>query len=131
VSLPDILDYTTLKQLHVGCAAASGALFVTRGTLMLAAPGALGARWARILPHLVDTILLAAALGMLWAARINPFAAPWLLAKLAALVLYVGLGTVALKRGRTRGVRLTAWLAALAVFAYIVAVAVTKNPLPL
>lgn len=124
-------DYLTLKQLHIACAAASGGLFVLRGVLMLARPAALQARWARIIPHLVDTVLLAAALGMLWLARLNPAEAPWLLAKIAALVLYIGLGTVALKRGRTRGMRLAAWLLALAVFAYIVAVAIGKNPWPL
>ena len=111
--------------------AATGVLFVVRGGLMLAKPGALRARWARILPHVIDTVLLAAALGMLWLARLNPADAPWLLAKIAALVLYVGLGTVALKRGRTRSTRVVFWILAMVVFAYIVAVALTKDPWPL
>ena len=50
--------------------------------------------------------------------------------KLLALLLYIVLGMVALKRGRTRTVRILAWLAALGVFVYIVAVAVSRNPLP-
>ena len=127
----NLLDYALLKQAHVACATATGVLFVVRGGLMLAMPGALRARWARILPHVIDTALLAAALGMLWLARLNPADAPWLLAKIAALVVYVGLGTVALKRGRTRCARVAAWVLALAVFAYIVAVALTKDPWPL
>jgi uncharacterized membrane protein SirB2 len=126
-----VLDYALLKQVHVACAAGTGVLFVVRGGLMLAMPGALRSRWARILPHVIDTVLLAAALGMLWLARLNPADAPWLLAKITALVVYVGLGTIALKRGRTRGARLAAWILALAVFAYIVAVALSKKPWPL
>ena len=126
-----VLDYALLKQVHLACAAGTCVLFVVRGGLMLARPGALRYRWARILPHVIDTVLLAAALGMLWLARLNPADAPWLLAKITALVVYVGLGTIALKRGRTRGARLAAWILALAVFAYIVAVALSKDPWPL
>jgi uncharacterized membrane protein SirB2 len=47
-----------------------------------------------------------------------------------AIGLYIGLGMIALRRGKTRGVRLLAWLAALATFAYIVAVALTRNATP-
>ena len=54
----------------------------------------------------------------------------WLTAKVVGLLFYIGLGTVALKRGRTRRARIAAWLAAQAVFFYIVAVALTRNPLP-
>ena len=129
--LTAVLDYALLKQAHVACAAATGLLFVARGGLMLARPGALRARWLRVLPHLIDTALLAAALGMLWLARLNPVDAPWLLAKIVALLIYVALGTVALKRGRTLGTRVAAWVLALAVFGYIVAVALAKDPWPL
>lgn len=98
---------------------------------MLWRPDALRASWARITPHVVDTVLLVAAIGMLVTGRINPLDAPWLLAKIGALLVYIGLGTVALKRGRTRGVRLGAWLGALAVLLYIVSVALTKQVWPL
>jgi uncharacterized membrane protein SirB2 len=59
-----------------------------------------------------------------------PLAETWLTAKVIALVLYIALGTVALRPGRTKSVRITAWIMAQAVFAYIVAAAVTRNPLP-
>lgn len=62
--------------------------------------------------------------------RFDPLAAPWLAAKIAALVLYIVLGTIALRRGRTCKARVTAFVAALAVFGYIVAVALTRTPLP-
>ena len=54
----------------------------------------------------------------------------WLTAKFFALILYIVLGTIALKRGKTRGQRIAAWIAALLVFGYMVAVAVTHDPFP-
>lgn len=125
-----MFDYANLKVLHVACVVASATLFFTRGVLMLAAPAALQARWARIVPHLVDTLLLAAAVGMLVVERIDPLDSSWLTAKLVGLLLYVGLGTVALKRGRTRATRTVAWLLALSVLFYIVSVALAKRPWP-
>jgi uncharacterized membrane protein SirB2 len=59
-----------------------------------------------------------------------PFVFPWLTAKVLALVVYILLGSVALKRGKSLAIRATAYVAALLVFGYIVAVALTKNPLP-
>jgi uncharacterized membrane protein SirB2 len=125
------MSYLALKHLHLVCVGLSAALFFLRGLLMLGRPEALLARWARVLPHVVDTVLLTAAIGLLVVGQINPLAQPWLLAKIGALLVYIGLGTVALKRGRTRGVRLGAWLAALAVLLYIVVVAMTKQVWPL
>jgi uncharacterized membrane protein SirB2 len=61
--------------------------------------------------------------------RLAPSDAPWLLAKIVGLVVYVGLGVVALRPGGSRTVRASAWLAALAVVAWIVSVAMTKSPL--
>ena len=125
------MSYLAFKHLHLTCVGLSAALFFVRGLLMLWRPDALRASWARITPHVVDTVLLVAAIGMLVTGRINPLDDPWLLAKIGALLVYIGLGTVALKRGRTRGVRLGAWLGALAVLLYIVSVALTKPVWPL
>lgn len=87
-------------------------------------------RWVRVVPHVVDTTLLASAIAMAVMTRQYPFVAGWLTAKLLALVGYIGLGMIALKHGKTRSVRVAAWISAQAVFFYIVAVAVTRNPLP-
>lgn len=123
------MEYATLKALHVGSVATSYALFVLRGVWMMRDSPLLAARWVKVTPHVVDTVLLVSAIMLAVASRQYPLAAPWLTAKVAALVIYIGLGTVALKRGRTRGVRIAAWIAAQAVFGYIVMVAVTRNPL--
>lgn len=124
------MDYLSLKHFHMGCAAASGALFLLRGAWMLRASPALQQRWVKIAPHLIDTALLVSAITLaVWSGQ-SPGKHPWLMAKLCALVAYIVLGTIALKRGKTLAVRATAFVAALLVFAYIVAVAVTRQPWP-
>lgn len=122
--------YLTLKSLHVGCVAVSYALFLLRGIWMMRRPERLRLRWVRTLPHVVDTVLLGSAVAMALMIRQYPFVAVWLTAKLLALLLYIVLGSIALKRGRTPNQRIAAWFAAQAVFFYIVAVALTRNPLP-
>lgn len=120
--------YALLKTVHVASAALSISLFALRGGWMV-----LDSRWlywrpVRIVPHVVDTVLLASAIGLVIMLGQYPFAQPWLTAKVCALVVYIALGTVALKRGRTKGIRVVALLAALLVFVYIVSVAVTRSP---
>lgn len=123
------MSYYALKHIHMTFAVLSGALFLVRGLWMLADSGYLQQRWVKIAPHAIDTLLLASAIGLaVWSSQ-YPGQSPWLTAKLVALVAYIGLGTVALKRGRTRQVRVLAFAGALACFGYILAVAVTKNPL--
>jgi uncharacterized membrane protein SirB2 len=124
------IDYAILKLIHVGCVAISYALFVLRGAWMLLESHRLGQRWVRIAPHVVDTALLASAIAMAVTIHQYPLVAGWLTAKVVALAGYIALGMIALRSGRTRGVRITAWLAAQAVFFYIVCVALTRDPLP-
>ena len=124
------IDYPILKMIHVTCVVASYALFFVRGVWMFLGSPWLHKRWVRIVPHLIDTGLLASAIAMAVAIRQYPFSADWLSAKLLALIGYIVLGMVALRFARTRRTRLAAWLAAQPVFFYIVAVAVTRNPLP-
>jgi uncharacterized membrane protein SirB2 len=120
--------YSLLKSAHVSAVVLSGLGFVLRYTL--ARPGTASARTAlvRIAPHVVDATLLATAIGLAWLLRANPLATPWLGAKLIGLALYIVFGTIALKRGRTPGVRAGAFVAAVACYSYIVSVALTKDP---
>jgi uncharacterized membrane protein SirB2 len=124
------MDYSLLKQLHLATIAVSLALFLLRGAWMIADSPRLRARWVRIVPHVNDTLLLASGIGLAVMIQQYPLVDGWLTAKLAALLLYIVLGTLALKRGRTRGQRIAAWLAALAVFGYMLAVARTHTPFP-
>ena len=85
-------------------------------------------RAVKIVPHVVDTVLLASAIALAVMIGQYPFTASWLTAKLIGLIFYIALGTLALRRAPTRRGRVTAWIVAQLVFFYIVAVAVTKDP---
>jgi uncharacterized membrane protein SirB2 len=86
-------------------------------------------KWVKILPPVIDTVLLASAIAQTIKISQYPFVQGWLTAKVLALVIYIALGMVALTYGRTKNIRITAWLGALFCFAYIVSVALTRNPL--
>lgn len=87
-------------------------------------------RWVKIAPHIVDTALILSAIALAWQLGISPFTTPWLAAKIVALLLYIAIGMIALKLGKTKRIRLIAWLTAQLVFFYIAGVAVTHDPLP-
>ena len=124
------MGYSLLKQLHLTTIAVTLALFVLRGIWMMTAPARLQSRWVRILPHVNDTLLLASGIALAVRLQQYPFVQSWLTAKFFALILYIVLGTYALKRGQTQRQRIAAWIAALLVFAYMVAVALTHSPAP-
>ena len=122
-----MIGYLAVKHLHMTCAALSGSFFAVRGIWMMLDSALLQRRWVRIAPHIIDTVLLGSALTMVVWSHQYPFVEPWLTAKLLALLLYIILGTVALKRGKTKTVRIAAYAGALATFGYIVAVALTRH----
>ncbi len=119
-----------VRLIHVAAAVVSIAGFIVRGGWMLAGSPRLNRRWVRIAPHVVDSVLFGAGVWLMVATARYPDAHPWLAIKLAAVVVYILLGMVALRFGRTRGMRVTAGVAAIAVFAYVAAVALTRSPLP-
>lgn len=119
--------YLTLKLSHVILAVATLSGFVLRGYWMIVESSLLDNRATRIAPHLIDTLFLATGIGMLLAIPLNPFTQPWLVAKFGGLMLYVLFGTLAIKRGSSQVVRIAAFIAALATFAYIVGVGLTRS----
>ncbi len=120
--------YLAVKYLHVACVIVSITGFFLRGWLSFADSPVMDRRWLKWAPHVNDTVLLAAAIGLAVMSEQYPLAQSWLTAKIAGLLAYILLGMLALKPGRPRGVRIAAWLAALVVFAYVVAVALTRDP---
>jgi uncharacterized membrane protein SirB2 len=122
--------YSLLKQLHLATLAVTLALFILRGIWMMAASPRLQARWVRIVPHVNDALLLASGTSLAVLIQQYPLVNSWLTAKFFALIAYIVLGTLALKRGKTRPQRIIAWFAALLVFGYMVAVAIAHDPLP-
>ncbi|GMV56210.1 MAG: hypothetical protein AMXMBFR6_20150 [Betaproteobacteria bacterium] len=122
------MDYVTLKLVHQGAVGLSIFGFLLRCTALLSGASWVRGKPARTLPHVLDTVLLASALGLAWTLGLNPATTPWLLAKIIGLVVYVALGMVALKPGWSRRTRGIACLAALACYLQIAATAITKDP---
>ncbi len=122
--------YLALKHLHLTAVALSFTLFALRAFWMLRESPQLQQRWVKIVPHIIDTVLLVSALSLAWMLQQYPFVDSWLTAKVLALLAYIGLGTVALKRGRTRKIRIMALAGAVLSAAYIVSVALSHQPFP-
>lgn len=121
-------SFLTLRAIHMTCAGLSIAGFVLRWIWMLTDSRFLAARPTKILPHVIDTLLLASAVALVAIIGFSANAA-WLGAKIAGLVVYIVLGTLALKRGRTKGARAVYGVLAIVVFAYIASVARSHDPL--
>ncbi|HES76688.1 MAG TPA: regulator SirB [bacterium] len=106
-------------------------LFSLRGYWMLRECPALQARWVKIAPHIIDTMLLLTALWAAWILFWSHGSHPtFMTVKIIGLIVYIGLGIVALKRGKTKAIRLTAFIAALCVYAYLMAVGITMRAVP-
>lgn len=120
--------YLLLKHLHVSCVALSGLGFMLRGGLMLVDSPLRQRRFFRIAPHVVDSLLLSSALALTVVVGQYPFVNGWLTAKLLGLLLYIVLGSVALKFGRSLTMRAICLFLALIVFGYIVSVALRHHP---
>lgn len=119
------------KHIHVTCVILTFIFFFIRGLWMIVDSDLLQRKWTRWVPPVIDTTLLASAIVLAISFRQYPFVQPWLTAKVVALLFYIGLGMLALTHGKTRQIRISSWFAAQVCFIYIVAVALTKNPLVL
>lgn len=117
----------TIKLVHIVCAYLTGAGFLLRGVWALADNPLSQHRLTKVVPHIIDTLLLLAALGMLYSWSISLPANPWLVAKIFALLVYIGFGLLMLRWGQTTRARLFGMLGGVATYAYIVAVAHSKS----
>ncbi len=122
------MDYSTIKLIHQTAVTLSLTGFFVRGAGSLAGAKWITSRPAKTLPHLVDTVLLASAITLAWMLQLNPLQAPWLMAKIIGLLAYIGLGVVAMRATLPRRTRALAWIGAVATAAWIVSVAITKQP---
>lgn len=120
------MNYFAIKHIHVTFAVLSILFFVIRAYWSISGSALLQVRVVKILPHVIDTVLLVA--GVILAAMIGP-SQPWILAKIIALILYIGVGTFAIKRGKTPRSRLIATLISIAIFMYIVGAAFRHSPM--
>lgn len=127
MNLPEL--YPLARTMHISLVLTSGALFAARGVAVL-----LGARWAMVplvrrLSYTIDTALLGAALLLLAILDINPFTVGWLSTKIGLLLLYIVLGTLALKRAPTVRLRKASLVAALLCYGFMLSVAVAHQPM--
>lgn len=119
-----------LKYVHVTCAVLTITGYFVRGVWMIRESPLLQNTWVKVVPHIVDTTLLGSAILLAARLRLYPFDHGWLTAKVLALIAYIAIGAIGLKYGKTKKIRVTAWIGALAIFAYIVLVALTREVLP-
>lgn len=120
--------YQLIKHLHITFVVLSLALFCLRAGWSVQGSALLQQRWVKIAPHVIDSLLLAFGIWLMVILQLG-FDQPWLWAKWVGLVAYIGLGTFAIKRGKTGLARFGFALAAIVVFTYIVGCAISKTPL--
>ncbi|NOZ10332.1 MAG: SirB2 family protein [Gammaproteobacteria bacterium] len=115
-----------LLAIHISCAVITIVGFNLRGVWMFVGSRYLQLRWVKIAPHIIDTVLLLSAVGLMLKIEQYPVVDDWLSAKVVGLVAYILLGIISL-RGSSKSVRVVAWLGANAAFFYIVSVALTRQ----
>ena len=116
-----------ILKIHVLTVILSISGFIFRGFLLFSGSPMMKKKWIKIAPHVNDTILLISAITLVFQRNLFPTEQPWLMAKIIGLLVYIGLGMVAFRFGKTRNQRMLAWLGAIVVFAYIIGLAVTKQ----
>lgn len=121
--------FAYLKLVHVSCAIVSISGFALRGYWRISDNPLREHKVTRLLPHVVDTLLLGTAIGMLVVWQLSPLALPWVTAKIVALLVYIGLGMVVMRFARSRRGRVIAYVMALFTACYIVSVACTRSAL--
>jgi uncharacterized membrane protein SirB2 len=123
-----VQHYLQIRFIHVTCVALSGALFTVRGVMRLADVPLANHRSLRLASYVIDTTLLTAAVGLMLIIHQYPLANSWLTAKVLLLVLYIGLGTMALKYGRSGRERGLTFGAALLTYTVIIGIAIAHHP---
>lgn len=121
------MSFTVVKIIHIISVVLSYILFSLRGIWMMQESHFLKQRWVKILPHIIDTILLISAITLVTMIQQYPGFNVWISAKIGGLFLYIILGMTALRFGKTKKIKIISWILAQIIFFYIVLVAITKN----
>ena len=119
--------YTFLKIIHMSFAMISILGFLGRGILKINESPLVEKKLVKVLPHVIDTVLLASAIALVVMSGQYPWVAPWVGAKVLGLIVYIGLGVVVMRTAKTRQARIIAFALALVTAAYILMVASTKT----
>ena len=120
--------YAILKHSHLLIITLAFIAFFIRGILMMQNSSTANHKIFKIAPHVLYILLIGTGIGLAVLQNFSPMQQPWLLAKIIALFVYITLGVMAFKY-HNLAVRKALWLLALIVFAFMVSVANSKNPL--
>ncbi len=118
--------YPAIKHLHMTLAMISLLGFLLRGFWMIKESPMLQLKPVKILPHIVDTFLLASAIVLVVITGFYPWVAMWVSVKIILLVAYIIIGTIALKRGKTKTIRVIAFIVSILIFLSIYGIAFHK-----
>ncbi|HEY9032653.1 MAG TPA: SirB2 family protein [Pseudomonadales bacterium] len=121
--------YMALKHTHMLCAVISIAFFALRGIWAFQGSSLLQKPWVRISPHIIDTVFLASAIGLVIVLQQYPFVSLWVTVKLLGLAGYIVLGFLTLKKAANNGQRAVFFVLALLLYGYIAGVARSKDAL--
>ncbi len=119
--------YTFIKIIHMSFAMISILGFLVRGILKINESPLVEKKLVKVLPHVIDTVLLVSAIILVVMSGQYPWVAPWVGAKMLGLIVYIGLGVVVMRTAKTRQARIIAFALALVTAAYILMVASTKT----
>ena len=118
--------YTTIKIIHMSSALLSFIGFFIRGIFMIKESELMQAKFTKIAPHIIDTILLVSAIVLATLSSQYPITHNWLSVKVIGLLIYIGLGLWAFRFGKTKSQKIIGWASALTVFILIAITAITK-----
>lgn len=123
------MNFLFLKYLHLVTVAASFALFFVRGIWVLRSYPDSEEKWVRVLPHVVDAVLVLSAVAMLAVSPLKGWPGNWLTVKLALIVVYVAFSLYLFGRARAFATRILVFVPALLIFLLVTTIAVMRNPL--
>ncbi len=117
------------KHLHMTLAVLSISLFTLRFIWLLANSEKLQAKWVKITPHIIDTLLLSLGVVMAVQYSMNPLEQLWLGEKLLAVVAYIFTGYYTLKLARNKSMQIIGYLGAMGWVMLIFRLAMTREPM--
>jgi uncharacterized membrane protein SirB2 len=108
--------------------AISVVLFFLRFYWLQRSSGMLQKKWVKVVPHIVDTVLLSSAAVLCFLIAQYPFVHGWITEKFIAVILYIVMGLIALKLGKTKRVQWIAFVGGIFWLMLIGKLAVLKQP---
>jgi uncharacterized membrane protein SirB2 len=116
-----------IRTIHFAFAVITIISFTLRGIWMLMDSPQLLSISARIVPHIIDALLLLSGIVLVINYAGYSRGYDWLLAKMAAIALYIMTGAIALKYGKTRVIRIMALVVSYCLLALIISLALTRS----